>query len=100
MAAATRNQLLQAARADLSAENDTFLRACVAQDLVQDEADVADAAWAIAMATDILKAVPLRSSRATYANGCLQATGQSLQDLTITRGAAEAMRKLALASGS
>jgi hypothetical protein len=91
--------LLRVAGDAMSAEDFTYVRACLAQDIVLSGPSGPQAAWAKATATDILRTMPLAGNRASSAYSCLSRVGYFVKDDELYQKALDRMGQSALASG-
>lgn len=90
--------LLKAAGEAMSSEDFSYVRACLAQDLVLTNPSDQQISWAKATATDILQAEPLADQRASITYSCISRVGYFLKDGDLHRRAVERMGQAALAS--
>ena len=94
----TIDALLQAASAVLNAEDDAFVRACLARDIVSMDPSQPQRDWAAATAQS-LGAADLRGSRAGPIYSCVADAAKSLDNRSLYKTAVEQMGRAALDSG-
>lgn len=90
--------LLKAAGEAMSAQDFSYVRACLAQNLVLTNPSDQQISWAKATATDILRTDFLASKRASITYQCLSRVGYFLKNGDLYRKAVERMGQSALAS--
>ncbi len=93
------DRLLQAASPALTVEENAYVRACLAQDMVLFDVSGPHLNWATTTMDEILRAEPFDGERAVAIYGCIVRVAANRQDRTAERAALTRMGQVALASG-